>query len=108
MLPPFAKVGSQIDVAVSSLGDAKSLYGGTLLMTPLKGADGSIYAVAQGAVVEGFGRRGVDHALCAGGLDRRAQVFLFVAGEFLAMTHIALDLTATETFFTFSFFERSL
>jgi flagellar P-ring protein FlgI len=53
MLPPFAKVGSQIDVAVSSLGDAKSLYGGTLLMTPLKGADGSIYAVAQGAVVLG-------------------------------------------------------
>jgi len=52
-LPPFAKVGSRIDVAVSSIGDAKSLRGGTLLMTPLKGADGRVYAVAQGAVSTG-------------------------------------------------------
>ncbi len=52
-LPPFAKVGSQIDVIVSSIGDAKSLYGGTLLMTPLRGADGAVYAVAQGPVVLG-------------------------------------------------------
>lgn len=53
MLPPFAKVGSGIDVLVSSLGDAKSLYGGTLLMTPLRGADGAVYAIAQGSVVLG-------------------------------------------------------
>ncbi len=47
-LPPFAKPGQQIDVTVSSLGNAKSLRGGTLLMTPLKGADGQTYAIAQG------------------------------------------------------------
>ena len=52
-LPPFAKPGMKIDVTVSSLGDAKSLAGGTLLMTPLKGPDGKIYAVAQGAVSTG-------------------------------------------------------
>ncbi len=47
-LPPFARSGSLIDVQVSSIGDAKSLAGGTLIMTPLKGADGNVYAVAQG------------------------------------------------------------
>ena len=50
-LPPFAKQGSKLDVLVSSLGDSKSLAGGTLLMTPLKGADNQIYAVAQGGVL---------------------------------------------------------
>jgi flagellar P-ring protein precursor FlgI len=55
-LPPFAKPGSTIDVTVSSMGNAKSLRGGALIMTPLKGADGSIYAMAQGnLVVGGFG-----------------------------------------------------
>lgn len=49
-LPPFAKNGSKIDVIVSSVGSAKSLQGGTLLMTPLRGADGEIYAIAQGAI----------------------------------------------------------
>jgi flagellar P-ring protein precursor FlgI len=49
-LPPFSKQGTKIDVLVSSMGDAKSLAGGTLLMTPLKGADGQVYAVAQGAI----------------------------------------------------------
>ena len=58
-LPPFAKVGSRIDVMVSSIGDADSLRGGTLLMTPLKGADGRVYAVAQGAVsIGGFAAGG--------------------------------------------------
>lgn len=52
-LPPFAKPGSTIDVQVSSIGDAKSISGGTLLMTPLKGADGNVYAVAQGALTNG-------------------------------------------------------
>lgn len=52
-LPPFAKAGSVIDVLVSSLGDADSLVGGTLLMTPLKGPDGQVYAVAQGALTVG-------------------------------------------------------
>jgi len=52
-LPPFAKPGQQIDVTVSSMGNAKSLRGGTLIMTPLKGADGNVYAMAQGNVVVG-------------------------------------------------------
>lgn len=52
-LPPFARAGQQIDVTVSSMGNAKSLRGGTLLMTPLKGADGNVYAVAQGNVLVG-------------------------------------------------------
>ncbi len=52
-LPPFGKPGMKIDVVVSSLGDAKSLQGGTLLMTPLKGPDGVVYAVAQGPVSTG-------------------------------------------------------
>ncbi|MCM8596243.1 flagellar basal body P-ring protein FlgI [Accumulibacter sp.] len=47
-LPPFARIGQQIDVTVSSMGNARSLRGGTLVMTPLKGADGQIYAQAQG------------------------------------------------------------
>jgi flagellar P-ring protein precursor FlgI len=52
-LPAFAKRGQQIDVTVSSIGDAKSLRGGTLLLSPLKGADGQVYAVAQGNLVVG-------------------------------------------------------
>jgi flagellar P-ring protein precursor FlgI len=52
-LPPFAKTGSSIDVQVSSLGDAKSLAGGTLLMTPMLAPDGIVYAVAQGPLVLG-------------------------------------------------------
>ncbi len=50
-LPPFAKPGQQIDITVASMGNAKSLRGGTLLMTPLKGADNQIYAMAQGNVL---------------------------------------------------------
>lgn len=50
-LPPFSKQGTKIDALVSSLGDAKSIAGGTLVMTPLKGADGQVYAVAQGGVI---------------------------------------------------------
>ncbi len=52
-LPPFATSGSTIDVQVSSIGDSKSLAGGTLLMTPLVGPDGKVYAVAQGALSTG-------------------------------------------------------
>ncbi len=54
-LPPFSKVGSRIDITVSSLGSAKSLQGGILLITPLLGADGEVYAVAQGPIsIGGF------------------------------------------------------
>ena len=52
-LPPFAQPGQAIDVNVSSLGNAKSLRGGTLIATPLKGADGQIYAMAQGNLIIG-------------------------------------------------------
>jgi flagellar P-ring protein precursor FlgI len=58
-LPPFARQGSHLDINVSALGDAKSLLGGTLLATPLVGADGEAYAVAQGALtVNGFAAKG--------------------------------------------------
>lgn len=60
-LPPFAKPGQEMDVTVSSIGNADSLRGGTLLMTPLRGADEQIYAMAQGnLVVGGFGADGAD------------------------------------------------
>ena len=60
-LPPFAKIGQTIDITVSSLGNAKSLRGGSLLMTPLKGVDGNIYAMAQGnLIVGGLGVDGAD------------------------------------------------
>ena len=52
-LPPFARAGGQMDVTVSTIGDARSLLGGTLIMTPLNAADGEIYAVAQGPVISG-------------------------------------------------------
>lgn len=52
-LPAFVRPGSRLDITLSSLGDAKSLQGGTLIFTPLKGADGNVYAVGQGAVVVG-------------------------------------------------------
>jgi len=52
-LPAFARVGGQIDVTVSTIGDAKNLMGGTLILTPMSGADGQIYAVAQGQVIAG-------------------------------------------------------
>ena len=60
-LPPFAKPGQKLDVTVSSMGKAKSLRGGTLIMTPLQGADGQIYAMAQGNLaVGGLGAEGKD------------------------------------------------
>lgn len=52
-LPPFSRAGGQIDVTVSAIGDAASLMGGTLVMTPLNAADGQIYAVAQGTIIAG-------------------------------------------------------
>lgn len=60
-LPPFSKPGQQLDVTVSSISNAKSLRGGTLLLAPMKGIDGNIYAIAQGnLVVGGFGAEGSD------------------------------------------------
>lgn len=60
-LPAFSKPGQTIDITVSSIGEAKSLRGGTLLMSPLKGADGKVYVIAQGnVIVGGFGVQGSD------------------------------------------------
>ncbi len=66
MLPPFPKIGTKINANVSAMGDSKSLQGGTLLMTPLRGADGQVYAVAQGALSVG--------GLSAGGKGTRLTV----------------------------------
>ena len=58
-LPPFAKPGIKIDALVSTIGDAKSIQGGTLLLTPLKGPDGKVYGLAQGPVsIGGFAAEG--------------------------------------------------
>lgn len=66
-LPAFARSGSRIDVAVSALGDAKDLTGGTLLVTPLLGADGEVYAVSQGALATGaIAARGAAASLTRG------------------------------------------
>ena len=66
-LPPFARSGSKIDVTVSAIGDAQSLVGGTLVMTPLNAADGEIYAVAQGPVIaSGFQAEGEGASLTSG------------------------------------------
>lgn len=66
-LPPFARAGGTIDVVVSSLGDAASLRGGTLIVTPLTAADGEIYAVAQGPIaVAGFAAQGLNASIVEG------------------------------------------
>jgi len=66
-LPPFARQGQRIDVTISTLGDAKSLLGGTLVVSPMMGADGEIYAVAQGAVtVAGFSAAGAAEEVSKG------------------------------------------
>lgn len=65
-LPSFARNGSSVDVSVSSIGDAESLEGGTLILTPLKGADGEVYAVAQGTIIVS----GID-VQAAGARERR-------------------------------------
>jgi flagellar P-ring protein FlgI len=98
-LPPFAKPGQTIDVTVSSLGDAKSLRGGSLLMTPLKGANGQIYAMAQGnLVVGGFGADAGDGSRVtvnipsAGRIPNGATVERTVKNAFNIGDHIVLNL----------------
>jgi flagellar P-ring protein precursor FlgI len=66
-LPPFSRQGSRIDVTVSALGDAESLRGGILLVTPMLGADGEVYSVSQGPlVVEGFSAQGAGQSVVKG------------------------------------------
>ena len=98
-LPPFVKPGQTIDVTVSSLGDAKSLRGGSLIMTPLKGADGQVYAMAQGnLVVGGFGAEAGDGSRItvnipsAGRIPNGATVERTVRNAFNVGDHIILNL----------------
>jgi flagellar P-ring protein FlgI len=66
-LPPFSRQGSEIDVTISALGDASSLQGGTLLVTPMIGADGEVYAVAQGQItIGGFSAAGAAESVLRG------------------------------------------
>jgi flagellar P-ring protein precursor FlgI len=100
MLPPFAQPGQPLDVTVSSLGDAKSLRGGTLLMTPLKGADGQLYAVAQGNVLvggagasQGGAKVQINH-LSAGRIPGGATVERAVASPFPTTDRLRLELAS--------------
>jgi flagellar P-ring protein precursor FlgI len=101
-LASFARPGQQLDVTVSSLGNARSLRGGTLLMTPLKGADGQIYAVAQGNVLvagagaaQGGSKVQINH-LAAGRVPDGATVERAVASPFLQGEAISLELNSTD------------
>jgi flagellar P-ring protein FlgI len=97
-LPPFARAGSRIDVTVSAIGDASSLFGGTLVMTPLNGADGQIYAVAQGAVVaggvsaQGQAAQVVQGVPTAGTIPGGARVEREVAFDLASLTRVRLAL----------------
>lgn len=103
-LPPFAKPGQTIDVTASSIGNAKSLRGGTLLMTPLKGADGQVYAMAQGnMLVSGAGASSggssvqVNHLsvgrVPAGATVERAVPTLLGQGDFIHLELNTSDFT---------------
>jgi len=98
-LPPFSKPGQKIDITVSSLGNAKSLRGGSLLMSPLKGADGKIYAVAQGnLIVGGFGVSGSDgskvtvNVPSVGRIPSGASIEREVPNPFAKMDKVVLNL----------------
>ncbi|SCY77257.1 flagellar basal body P-ring protein FlgI [Paracoccus tibetensis] len=97
-LPPFARSGSRISVGVSAIGDAKSLLGGTLVMTPLKAADGNIYAVAQGSIlaggasVSGDAARAVDGVPTTGTIPGGARVEREVEFDFSSIDNIRIAL----------------
>ena len=98
-LPPFAKPGQRLDVTVSALGQAKSLRGGTLLLAPMQGADGEVYALAQGNLaVGGFGAEGKDGSkivvgtLSSGRIPGGASVARSVASPFAGDAALRLDL----------------
>lgn len=97
-LPAFARTGGQIDVTVSAIGDASSLLGGTLIMTPLNAADGQIYAVAQGTVIaggaeaEGDAARIVQGVPTSGVIPSGARVEREVSFDFNALSTIRLAL----------------
>jgi len=102
-LPAFAKVGQTIDVTVSSLGNAKSLRGGSLLMSPLKGADGQVYAVAQGdLLVSGLNAAGADgsnitvNVPSVGTIPNGATVERIVPNPFLQGDSFTLNLNRSD------------
>lgn len=73
-LPPFSAQGARIDVTVATMGDAKSLQGGLLLVTPLQGADGEVYAVAQGSVSSGFSASGSSGSAVTKGVPTSGRI----------------------------------
>ncbi|MFZ7091055.1 flagellar basal body P-ring protein FlgI [Primorskyibacter sp. 2E233] len=97
-LPAFSRVGNQIDITVSAIGDAKSLLGGTLIMTPLNAADGQIYAVAQGTVIaggvaaEGDAAKVVQGVPTAGVIPSGARVEREVSFDFTQLSNLRLAL----------------
>ncbi|MCV2881822.1 flagellar basal body P-ring protein FlgI [Actibacterium sp. XHP0104] len=97
-LPPFSRAGSQVDVTVSAIGDAKSLLGGTLIMTPLTAADGQIYAVGQGSVIaggvsaEGDGSSVTKGVPTSGVIPAGARVEREVEFDFASLTRLRLAL----------------
>ena len=101
-LPPFARAGARIDVTVSAIGDAKSLLGGTLVMTPMNGADGQIYSVAQGSVLaggvsaEGEAARVVQGVPTAGVIPAGARVEREVDFDFAGLSAIRLALRSPD------------
>ena len=102
-LPPFAKPGQAIDVTVASIGNAKSLRGGELLMTPLRGADGNVYAVAQGSVVVGgvsaSGKSGSSVQInisASGRIPNGASVERAVASSFSNPGDLVLNLNSAD------------
>jgi flagellar P-ring protein precursor FlgI len=102
-LPPFTKSGQQIDITVSTIGNASSLRGGTLLMTPLRGVDGQVYAFAQGSmVVSGFGVQGKDgskisvNVPSAGRIPNGAIVEREVPVKFGGDTHVTFNLNTPD------------
>lgn len=101
-LPAFAKPGQTIDITVSSIGNAKSLRGGSLLMTPLKGADGNVYAIAQGnLIVSGFGAAADGSSITvnipsAGRIPNGATVERTVANPFGSGRDLVLNLNTAD------------
>ena len=102
-LPPFAKPGQTLDVTVGTIGNASSLRGGNLIMTPLRGADGQIYAMAQGnVVVSGFGVNGKDgsrislNVPSSGRIPGGASVEREVPVHFSADPHLVLNLNTPD------------
>lgn len=101
-LPPFARAGGRIDVTVSAIGDAKSLLGGTLVMTPLNGADGQIYAVAQGTIIaggitaEGDAARVTQGVPTAGVIPSGARVEREVEFDFAGLPSLRLALKSAD------------